>query len=207
MRGRLEVATMGQSHESPVLDELRDDLLRMSRQVDELLQLARADAGEGASHERFVPLYVDDVVADELQRWQRDAAQAGITLSASVLQEAPTHAEPTLLGRLLGILLDNALRYGHRGGQVDLRVQTDASGVLLEVEDDGIGIPPSERARIFDRFFRGDEARRLRSDGSGLGLAIASWIVHLHGGTISIDSAPRAVGTLVSIRLPLRAMA
>jgi signal transduction histidine kinase len=79
--------------------------------------------------------------------------------------------------------------------------------VLLEVEDDGIGIPPDERARIFDRFFRGDEARRLRADGSGLGLAIASWIVKLHGGTIGIDVAPRHVGTLVTIRLPRRAMA
>jgi len=207
MRGRLEVAALGKGNGSPVLTELQEDLLRMSRQVDELLQLARADAGEGASHERFASLYLDDLVADELQRWQHDATHAGIALTASVLQEAPTRAEPTLIGRLLGILLDNALRYGHRGGHVDLRVQADGDAVLLEVEDDGIGIPAADRARIFDRFFRGDEARRLRADGSGLGLAIAAWIVQLHGGTIGIDAAPRAVGTLVTIRLPRDPMA
>jgi two-component system OmpR family sensor kinase len=202
MRARLEVAALGRDNASPVLSELQEDLLRMSRQVDELLQLARADAGEGAGHERFVSLYLDDLVTDELQRWQHDATRAGITLTASVLHEAPTRADETLIGRLLGILLDNALRYGHRGGHVDLRVQVDGEFVMLEVEDDGIGIPRAERARIFDRFFRGDEARRLRADGSGLGLAIAAWIVQLHGGTIGIDAAPGDVGTLVTVRLP-----
>lgn len=208
MRARVELAQLAQGQTagaSPVVAELHEDVVRMSRQVDELLQLARADAGDDTSPESLLPVYLDDLAADELRRWQADAARAGMVLESTVLDETPVRAEPTLIGRLIGILLDNALRYGHRGGRVDVRVQCEQEVAVLEVEDDGIGIPPTDRERVFDRFYRGDDARAHRSDGSGLGLAIAAWIAARHGGTIRVDAGRTSVGTLVTVRLPRRA--
>ncbi len=204
MRGRVEVSQLTPSESSPVLTELHEDLIRMSRQVDELMQLARADAGEDNDPHAQLPMFLDDVAADELRRWQGDATRAGMQLESSILDEAPVLADPVLMGRLIGILLDNALRYGRPGGQVDLRVQPIGDRVVLEVEDDGIGIPVAERTRIFDRFFRGDAARAYRSDGSGLGLSIAAWIAERHGGTLTATNAPRSSGTLMTLSLPRR---
>jgi len=193
-----------------VLGELQDDLKRMTRLVDELLQLARADAGDDSRIDAMKAVFLDDIVADELRRWSADAVTAGVALQSSTLTEAPVHAEPTLIGRLLGILIDNALRYSQRGGRLDVRVRTEGALTVLEVEDDGIGIPDAERGRVFDRFYRGDRARALRNDGSGLGLAIAAWIVKLHGGTIAAERARTTngqnAGTVFTVRLPLRAV-
>jgi two-component system, OmpR family, sensor kinase len=187
-----------------VLPAVQDELVRMSRLVDELLQLARADSGRDTAVGAMPLVFVDDVVTDELRRWHADAERAGITLRCSQLIEAPIHGDAVLLGRLIGILVDNALRYGRRGGSVDVRVSTDASTAVLEVEDDGIGIAPDEQGRIFERFYRGARARAQRPDGSGLGLAIAHWIVERHTGSITYRTGSRDVGTLVAVRLPLR---
>lgn len=211
MRARVELAQLvavdpsgrASVQSSSVIAELHDELLRMSRQVDELLQLARADAGDDGTATSLVPLFLDDIATDEIRRWQPDAERTGITLVSTALVEAPVRAEPTLIGRLIGILIDNALRYGHSGGHVDVRVEREGDFALLEVEDDGIGIAESERARIFDRFYRGDRARAHRSDGSGLGLAIAAWIASRHGGTIAVTGVDGRNGTLISVRLPI----
>lgn len=211
MRARVELAQLVPAgaavdpsvESSSVIAELHDELLRMSRQVDELLQLARADAGDDATATSLVPLFLDDIATDEIRRWHPDAERAGITLVSTALVEAPVRAEPTLIGRLIGILIDNALRYGHRGGRVDVRVQREGDFALLEVEDDGIGIVESERERIFDRFYRGDRARVHRSDGSGLGLAIAAWIASRHGGSIAVGGVTGRSGTLITVRIPL----
>ncbi len=208
MRARVELAQLAQGDgavSSPVVAEVHEDVIRMSRQVDELLQLARADAGDDTSPQSLLPIFLDDLAADELRRWQADATRAGMVLESTALDEAPVRAEPTLIGRLIGILLDNALRYGHRGGRVDVRVQCERNEAVLEVEDDGIGIPPADRERVFDRFYRGAEARAHRSDGSGLGLAIAAWIAERHGGSIRVDVGRASIGTLVTVRLPRRA--
>ena len=110
--------------------------------------------------------------------------------------------DATLLPRLVSILVDNAIRYSDHGGTVHVRVRTDGEqAVLLEVEDDGIGIPVSERTRVFDRFYRGDAARLKRPDGSGLGLAIAAWIVQQHHGTMAVTGGATG-GTRMQLRLP-----
>ncbi len=211
MRARVDVAQLGaadgSARTSAVVAELHEDLIRMSRQVDELMQLARADAGDDAAAHSLLPLFLDDLVADELRRWHHDAARAGLVLESTTLDEARVLVEPTLISRLIGILLDNALRYGHRGGHVDVRVFCVGTEAVLEVQDDGLGIPAAERSRVFDRFYRGDAARVHRSDGSGLGLAIAAWIVARHGGRIGVDAPDSGVGTVVTVRLPGRAAA
>ncbi len=185
-----------------VLPAVHDELVRMSVLVDELLQLARADAGEGEASPSTAPVFLDDLATEELHRFHADADRAQITLHCSSLQEAPLIGDAVLLRRLIGILLDNAIRYGHARGQVDVRITNDGHTICVEIEDDGIGIAPEERARVTERFYRGVRARALRSDGSGLGLAIASWIVQRHRGTIDFADGAGGVGTRIRVSLP-----
>lgn len=212
-RGRMELAMMtpivvasGPSPEDSdaggkhALAAAHHELMRMSILVDELLQLARADDDGDAV--TMQPLYVDDIVTSELGRWSADAQAKQIALECSILQEAAVLGDPILLGRLIGILLDNALRYSNPHGHVDIRVYSQDTDVVLEIEDDGIGITPIEHARLFERFFRGEQARVRQNDGSGLGLAIAQWICKQHGGSITIENGANGVGTRVSVRLP-----
>jgi signal transduction histidine kinase len=84
---------------------------------------------------------------------------------------------------------------------VQLSVRPEGNEAVLEVHDDGPGVPPAERARIFDRFYRGEQARHRRADGSGLGLAIAAWITKRHGGTIRAGDSPLG-GARFTVRLP-----
>jgi signal transduction histidine kinase len=206
LRARLDLATLAAAQGTPtdaLLPALQEELGRMGRLVDELLQLARADAEAAAdvTPTDVVPLYVDDIVADELAQWRPRAEQAGLALACSVLEEAPVAADPVLLRRLLGILLDNAVQYTPTGGQVDVRVRRDGDAVLLEVEDSGIGIPEADRPLVTERFFRAANARAHRADGGGLGLSIAQWIAGRHGGTLAFTAAPVA-GTIATLRLP-----
>jgi signal transduction histidine kinase len=159
--------------------------------------------GEGerdADRRGWRPIFLDDLVADELARWQPQAAQGGRRLQVAVLEEAPLTGDPVLLARLVGILVDNALRYGTPEGTIALRVEAADDRVLLQVDDDGPGIPAEERQRIFDRFYRGTAVRH-RGDGSGLGLSIAAWIVARHNGHIAAADSPLG-GTRFSVSFP-----
>jgi signal transduction histidine kinase len=204
LRARVEVALLepATARTTGVLSAIDQELRAVSHQVDELLQLARADAAGEDAPIRDEALFLDDVIADELPRWQPEAQRRRMTLDYSALEESPVVGDAALLPRLVSILVDNAIRYGHEGGTVRVRVHPEDGAVWLDVEDGGIGIPAHERARIFDRFFRGDAARLKRPDGSGLGLAIAAWIVRQHRGTIAATAGPQG-GTLMQVRLPL----
>ncbi len=187
---------------SDPLPAVHAEVVRMSQLVDELLQLARADAGGDASVGSMGLLYLDDLVADELHRWHGDAERAGITLRCTSLQEVPITGDDALLRRLIGVLLDNAIRYGRRGGNVEVRVEQVRTTARLVVSDDGIGISPDEQGRLVERFYRGARARAHRNDGSGLGLAIASWIVRLHHGAMEIAPRASSAGTVVRVTIP-----
>ena len=204
LRARVEVAMLEPAtvSDTSVLRAIDQELRAVSQQVDELLQLARADAAGEDAPLRAESLFLDDVVADELPRWQPEAQRRSMTLDYSALEESPVLGDASLLPRLVSILVDNAIRYGSERGTVYVRVRPEHGAVVLDVEDDGIGIPAHEHARIFDRFFRGDAARLKRPDGSGLGLAIAAWIVRQHHGTIFVKAGVHG-GTLVQVRLSL----
>ncbi len=180
------------------------DLRSISTQVEQLLQLARADAAGDESLAPLMPLFLDDLVADEAPRWSPQAQQLGLALEFEALEETPIDGDPLLLARLLGLLIDNALRYGRPGGRVRVAVRPDGTEARLDVDDDGIGVPESERARIFDRFYRGAEARVKRADGSGLGLAIGRWIARRHNGRLEVGESPLG-GARFTVRLPLAA--
>ena len=186
----------------PVLAAVDNELRAVSRHIDELLQLARADAAGEDTPLPGTSLFLDDIVADEVPRWHAEAQRRTITLTHGALEETPLNGDPVLLARLISILVDNAIRYGRDGGTVRVSVRPEGALACLDVIDDGIGIPLAERVRIFDRFFRGEAARHRRSDGSGLGLAIAAWIVRRHQGTIDAHDGPSG-GTAIRVRLPL----
>lgn len=202
MRARVELALLDNGpSESEVLETIDLELRRVSQQVDELMQLAQADA-MGDTVPVFRKLFLDDLVADELARWGPQADKLRMRLSVDRLQETPVMGDPALLARLVGILVDNALRYGKAGGSVVLSVEPGSGIARFDVDDDGSGVPQTEREQIFERFYRGEGARKKRPDGSGLGLAIARWIVERHKGRIQVLESPQG-GARFSVSLPL----
>ena len=110
-------------------------------------------------------------------------------------------ADPQRLEQVMGNLMNNALRITPEGGSITLRGKTDGTGVRLEVEDSGPGIPPEELENIFDRFYQLDDTRMRSENGSGLGLAIARKLVEAHGGTLTAENRAEG-GARFILRLP-----
>jgi signal transduction histidine kinase len=177
---------------------------RLGRLVAELLDLSRLDAG-------VVPLEREPVeLASFLAAAVREAevTSAGAGRSVRFAVSIPdgslaVHADPGRLHQVLANLLDNAARHSPTGGKVTVSARRDGDRVVLDVTDQGPGIPVAERASVFDRFSRGV---RAGGGGTGLGLAIARWVVRLHGGTIAvvdIDPArPDGPGCRIEVALP-----
>jgi len=139
---------------------------------------------------------IDAMVEDWVER--ADARQIDLGIEREPVRIA---GDPTLLQELIANLMDNALKYGRTHGTVSLRCARTGESVLIEVCDDGPGIPPVVREQVFERFYR--HAGTAAATGSGLGLSIAREIVHSHGGRIDIDDGPQDCGTCVRVRLPL----
>jgi two-component system sensor histidine kinase TctE len=175
-----------------VLDAAR----RLAHTAQQLLALARAD--EAVTLDRkFEDVDLARVVESAIGDRVAAADAAGIDLGAEI--EATTvRGVPWLIAEALANLLDNALNYTPADGRVTVRCERGSSP-NLQVMDTGPGIPPCDRERVVDRFFRGGNAR---GDGSGLGLAIVREVAQLHGATLSIDAGPDGRGTLVTLRFP-----
>lgn len=181
------------------LERIQGDLRSASSLVDELMQLARADAGSVDAV--LAPAFLDDVVSDAVSPWHAEARRRGIALDVTALDEAPARLDPKLVHRLVGVLLHNALEYTPTGGRIEIRVVRRDAHAVLEIEDSGMGIPQGERERIFERFYRGAAARQRAPDGSGLGLAIAGWIARQHAATITAGDAELG-GALIRVIFP-----
>jgi two-component system sensor histidine kinase CiaH len=183
-----------------VFDEARQEITRMERLTRDLLELARSDRAE-------LPLALGRVdlgaLASELaQRVGIIAGQRGITLQVAVDAPAPVvDGDPDRLQQVGLILLDNALKHTPPGGRVRLLVSRDGADGLLQVEDNGEGIPDEHLRRVFNRFYRVDRARSRATGGSGLGLAIAHALVTAHGGDITLSGRPGG-GTVATVRFP-----
>jgi signal transduction histidine kinase len=172
---------------------------RMGRIVDNLLTLARADAGDWPVTRSRV--YLDDVAIDAVDSARILAERQGVELAVTEFEEAPVDADPALVRQMIVIVLDNAIKFTPLGGRVSLRVGVDEGRATVLVEDTGVGIPADELPRIFDRFYRGGQAR-TRGEGAGLGLSIARWIADVHGATINVQSTV-GKGTRTAIRFAL----
>lgn len=197
--GELALSLPAGAEDREALAHTQQELERMSKLVDELLELARSesDAPDAALTRGFL----DDVVTDVVRSFDPMARRVGVSLLVEVPEEAPIRMAPASLSRMIGVLVDNAIRYSPPCAEVCVRVVAAPTGARLEVEDAGIGIPADERARLFERFFRGADARRLAPDGSGLGLPIAMAVAQRHGATLAFeDREPQ--GTRVVVTFP-----
>lgn len=188
---------------APSLARISTDLGHASRLLDELLQLARADAGERMQRKERV--FLDDVAMDALAAWNPVAMRTGVTLLMETVEESPVRIDPLLARRLIDTLLENAVRYTRSGGRIEVTVRRSGDRIVLVVSDTGIGIPTDELPRIFERFFRGTRSRAMAPEGSGLGLPIAAWIVDQCGGSIDVASG-LAGGTSVRVSVPIDAV-
>ncbi|HWZ57995.1 MAG TPA: HAMP domain-containing sensor histidine kinase [Gemmatimonadaceae bacterium] len=201
LRSRADVALQRERDPAAYVDALTAVGLeseRMGRIVNDLLILARADAGERAI--ATTRLYVDDIALDAVASVRVLAEQRGVDLDVLQFEESAAVADAGLVRQLLVILLDNAVKFTAPGGRVSLSVQPEAGRATVVVADNGVGIAAAELPRVFDRFYRGDDARR-RADGAGLGLSIARWIADVHDAELTVDSV-LGEGTRVTVRFP-----
>ena len=162
---------------------------QLSALVTRLFDLAMLDSGQAVL--RREPLAIGDLVQDVIQEFELAAANKQVALTCSIRPDLPLAcADIGLMERVLRNLVENALRYTAAGGSVTVSASPGPAGALLEVADTGIGIPPEELPRIFDRFYRVEKSRGLAAGNAGLGLAITKRILDLHDSTIAVESAP-----------------
>lgn len=197
IRHQLEIALREGSPEALQLaaSEVLEENLRMQRLVDDLLLLAQEDSAY--NHQQVVsPLVdLDDIVLEEA-RLSRPTAK----IDTSQVSAGQVRCNPDHLVQVVRNLLDNALR--HAKSAVALTVEGQGPFVILHVDDNGSGVDPSDRKRVFERFARTDGARARHGGGTGLGLAIASDLVHRYGGDIAVSESPTLGGARFTVTLP-----
>jgi two-component system sensor histidine kinase CiaH len=186
-----------------LFDDVRGEIVRMERLAQDLLTLARSDAG--GLELMTAPLEIADIASEVVRRTTPLAQSHGVQLTLSAdprPQPATVEADPDRLQQVLLILIDNAVKHTPSGGKVEVRVRRHGQTAMVEVADTGSGIAPEHLPRIFDRFYRADKARARDRGGTGLGLAIAKMLVDAHNGQMQLSST-LGVGTQVTISLPL----
>jgi two-component system OmpR family sensor kinase len=199
LRASLELAgrpALPADEREALLADARSETERMARLVGDLLSLARAESG---ARLEFGPVELDAVLLEAVR--QAGPASPHVRMEVDSIEPVVVQGDRDRLKEVLLIVIDNAGRYTPAGGTVSATLRLEDRRVVIEVSDTGIGIPEDDRPHVFERLYRGSEARRVRPAGTGLGLSIAKWIVEAHAG--SIDVSPRqAGGTVVSIKLP-----
>jgi two-component system, OmpR family, phosphate regulon sensor histidine kinase PhoR len=181
-------------------EQLEREALRLSRIVSDLLDLSRLETGSDLEER----IRVDAVAAEEVQRLQEDAREAGVALELHADGVPSVHGSSRDLALLVRNLVDNAVRYTQPGGSVDVTVTGDPTRVLLRVTDTGLGIPQRDTARIFERFYRVDRARSRETGGTGLGLAIVKHVAENHRAEIDVRSE-LGRGTTFEVSFPVTA--
>jgi two-component system OmpR family sensor kinase len=193
-RGHLELLRW-EHPESPELEIALDELARIERIVERLLLLAKTEQPDFVT---FVDVDLEPYLSDVFLRWSELAPRAWrLELDVAGI----VRIDPQALRSALDALLENAVAYTEEGDAIELRAHAEADDVVIEVADEGSGIPPAALPRIFERWARADAARSRRAGGAGLGLAIVAAIARAHGGSCGVEPLPR--GTLFRLRLPV----
>jgi heavy metal sensor kinase len=203
IRGEAEVALTQDREASEYRETLaiiQDESTHLSRIVDDLMVLARADAGQQAL--RLQNIYLNDLVEECCRAMQVLANRKAVTFTQDITEDVAFYGDEELLRRLIKNLLDNAVKYTPAGGGVLVKLDCNGSAAKIIVEDTGIGIASESIANVFERFYRVDEARSRAEGGSGLGLAIAKWVAIAHKGNIEVISQS-GQGSIFVVTLPL----
>jgi len=183
-----------------LLDLLHDEAILLHHIIDDLSDLAAADAVELRLHRE--PIFVRDVLTHVGESQRGAAEKSGVTLTTDLRGDPVADADPVRLRQMVGNLLSNAIRYTPAGGTVTLSAEAAGDTVTIAVRDTGIGIAPDDLPKIFDRFWGADSSRTRATGGSGLGLPIARKLAEAHGGTLTATSRP-GEGATMNLRLPL----
>ncbi len=207
IRGEADVALANSRSAAEYKESLiviQEESRRLSRLVEDLLNLARADAGHVQL--QVQQLYINDLLADCCRSLQPLAAARKIQLECQAGEDVALEGDEELLRRMISNLIDNAIRYTTPGGKVSAAIETDGLEVRVRVTDTGVGISPEAAGHVFERFYRVDQARsRQKSDtlsgGFGLGLSIVKWIADAHHAAVELTSRPGA-GSTFTVRLP-----
>ncbi len=177
-----------------------EEVQRLATIVGQLAFLAKADAGLLSFANETVAL--DELVRDLTEETTMLAASANITVTLATCDHVQVSGERMRLRQLLLNLADNAVKHNQHGGSITLSLRAQDQHAMFQITNTGPVLPPELRARVFERFFRGDAAHGTIVEGSGLGLSIAESITHAHGGNIVMD-APSVHLTCITLRLPL----
>src|SRR2546422_6552170 len=184
------------------LEETLQEVNRMTELLDSLLTLARADEGRAELHRE--PVDLRQIIEEAGETGELLAEHAGVGIDIRLPSEPVVVSVDRSRVRQLALnLIENAVKYTPRGGQVSVELGGNDGRAVFTVADTGIGIAPGDLPHVFDRFWRADSARTRTSEraGTGLGLAICKWIAEAHGGTIDVQSRPGR-GTTFTVGLP-----
>jgi heavy metal sensor kinase len=205
LKGESEIALSRTQTEDDVRELITtylEETSRMAHIVDDLLLLAKADAGQVRVDSE--PVDVQQLITDLYEDAQLLASGKDIRIELADGEKTIVSGDQPRLRQLFRILLTNAIQYTDPAGTIRLSCHCDGKRAIISVEDTGIGIPEESIGRIFDRFYRVDQARTRSKGGSGLGLSIAKWIAESHKGTIQVHSEV-GKGSRFDVSLPLDA--
>ena len=175
---------------------------RLTRMIDEYLDLSRLESG--ARQLRMTPVRVATLIEKNLLLMEPLAAQRGIKLTRRFAGDLPgIFVDEDLISRAMTNLLSNAIKYSAPNTEVLVITKTDGKAVFISVKDQGYGVPPEFRTRIFEKFFRVPRVEDADAPGIGLGLAMVREIAELHGGRVMLESEPGS-GSIFTLRLPIQ---
>ncbi len=184
-----------------VIAEVLAELEKTSGLIEQLMFLARADSGAETLH--FAPTNVSEVLHEACYQGSALAEAKQIGFQEQISPEPMwIQGDESSLRRLFLILIDNAVKYTHPSGKIEVSLQRNNGYAMAEVRDTGIGIAETDLPNVFERFYRADKARTRDLGGVGLGLSIGRWITEVHSGTIEVQSTPGR-GSVFQIRLPI----
>ena len=172
----------------------------MSHIVESLLAISRLDAGEAKMDKTRLDL--GELATSTAEQMRLLAEEKSIRLRTSVASKIYIEGDRSRLQQVIVNLVANAIKYTQEGEEVDVRVRRKLATAVLEVSDNGAGIPDHALPHVFERFYRADKARSRSSGGAGLGLAIVKAICAAHGAEVSVSSK-EGRGTLFTVELPL----
>jgi signal transduction histidine kinase len=203
LHGELETALRDETISAAQCEHLAsqlDEIQRLTKIVDGLTLLTKADAGQIAL--KFEPLSLDEIVRDAFADAQILAKPANLSVHLAVCESCVIRGDRHRLRQLLLNLTDNAVKYNQPGGTIEFTLRRDGSNAELKISNTGAGIAPEILPHVFERFYRGDAAHNSAVDGCGLGLSIGQWIASAHHGSVKIESMTGKL-TTAAVRLPL----
>ena len=202
LRGEIELASRRPGASPAQRDGLAsqmEEIDRLTRLIDHILTLARAESGQIRLTQG--PVNLTDLAASLVEQLEPIAAAKSIDLTCAGSEAVIVQGDASWLQRLLLNLVDNALKFTRENGRVVVRVTREANAARIDVRDTGVGLSPADAQQVFERFFRADPARSSSNEGAGLGLSLVQWIAAQHRGTVTVQSR-LGEGSTFTVTLP-----